>query len=425
MAGGINTTAVTSPKIWLGTRQGADLPQVIIGGPVAAHVLYNDGGGQLKEFSSTDGKTGTVSFTINSSGIFSLNTPLAVGSGGTGDITLASNGVLYGNGTGAVSVTAQGGTNTVLTANAGVPSFSNTPTLTGTNFTGIPATGISNTAVTLSDTQTISGNKTFSGTTNINGTLVLGTALDVTNGGVGVATLATNGVLYGGGTGAVNVTAQGGANTVLTANAGAPSFTNTPTLTGTNITGIPATGITNTAVTLSDTQTISGVKTFSVNLILANQTSSTNGALNYDQTNGDLSVGDGTSAELIHVSAWKTWTPTFTGFSTAPTNFTARYILIGKMCCLIYRTGTPGTSNATNFTMTAPFAAKTATTGIIPISPIDNGSTLSVQGIAYFSAADSTINLFKTWADGTTGANNWTASGGKDLYMPTMCYEIA
>lgn len=67
----------------------------------------------------------------------SLTTPLPVASGGTGAATLTSNGVLYGNGTSAVQITAQGGSNTVLTANAGAPAFSATPTLTSLTTTGV------------------------------------------------------------------------------------------------------------------------------------------------------------------------------------------------------------------------------------------------------------------------------------------------
>lgn len=52
--------------------------------------------------------------------------------------------------------------------------------------------------------------------------------LTVAHGGTGVATLAANGVLYGNTTGVVQVTAQGGANTILTANSGAPVFSGTP-----------------------------------------------------------------------------------------------------------------------------------------------------------------------------------------------------
>ena len=67
--------------------------------------------------------------------------PLTVGQGGTGVATLALNGVLYGNGTSNVLVTAQGASHTVLVANAGAPSFSATPTLTTLTTTGIIAVG--------------------------------------------------------------------------------------------------------------------------------------------------------------------------------------------------------------------------------------------------------------------------------------------
>jgi len=57
-----------------------------------------------------------------------------------------------------------------------------------------------------------------------------GTAV-VAGGGTGATSFTSNGVLYGNGTSAINVTAQGGAHTVLTANSGAPSFSATPQLT--------------------------------------------------------------------------------------------------------------------------------------------------------------------------------------------------
>jgi hypothetical protein len=59
--------------------------------------------------------------------------------------------------------------------------------------------------------------------------------LAVGRGGTGVGTLALNGVLYGNAASAVNVTAASGANMVLWANSGAPSFTATPVI-GTSVT---------------------------------------------------------------------------------------------------------------------------------------------------------------------------------------------
>ncbi|MDR3448344.1 MAG: hypothetical protein P4M15_01100 [Alphaproteobacteria bacterium] len=57
-----------------------------------------------------------------------------------------------------------------------------------------------------------------------------GTAITVPYGGTGAAILTSNGVLYGNGTGIIQVTAQGGANTILTANSGAPVWSATPTI---------------------------------------------------------------------------------------------------------------------------------------------------------------------------------------------------
>src|SRR3990167_9567490 len=66
---------------------------------------------------------------------------LVVGSGGTGAATFTSNGVIYGNGTGALLVTSQGAANSILTANAGAPSFSATPTITSLTTTGSASIG--------------------------------------------------------------------------------------------------------------------------------------------------------------------------------------------------------------------------------------------------------------------------------------------
>src|SRR5262252_5608365 len=52
-----------------------------------------------------------------------------VARGGTGVSTLAANGVLYGNGTAPIGVTAAPAANSVLVGNAGPPAFSSSPTV--------------------------------------------------------------------------------------------------------------------------------------------------------------------------------------------------------------------------------------------------------------------------------------------------------
>ncbi|MBU6310862.1 DUF5011 domain-containing protein, partial [Patescibacteria group bacterium] len=68
-----------------------------------------------------------------------------------------------------------------------------------------------------------------------NGTPTFAKAIPVASGGTGATTLTTNGVLYGAGTGAIVATGQGAANSILVANAGAPSFSAAPTI-GTSVT---------------------------------------------------------------------------------------------------------------------------------------------------------------------------------------------
>ena len=67
------------------------------------------------------------------SGIWNGGT-IPVGFGGTSATAFTTNGVLYGNAASAIQVTAQGAANTILTANAGAPSFSAAPTI-GTSVT--------------------------------------------------------------------------------------------------------------------------------------------------------------------------------------------------------------------------------------------------------------------------------------------------
>lgn len=61
--------------------------------------------------------------------------PIQVTKGGTGVITLADHGVLLGSGTGDISVTGVGATDTALIGNTGAdPTYSGTPTVTSISF---------------------------------------------------------------------------------------------------------------------------------------------------------------------------------------------------------------------------------------------------------------------------------------------------
>ena len=159
---------------------------------------------------------------LTATGTVSFSNPLTVPNGGTGAATLTANGIVYGNGTSAVGVTAAGTTGQALLANSGnVPTWGAVnlvSTVTGTLQATNGGTGFNSytvgdllTADTTSSfvrlPDVATGNVLLSGgagvqplygkvglTTHVSGTL------PVTNGGTGATTL--TGYVYGNGTGA-------------------------------------------------------------------------------------------------------------------------------------------------------------------------------------------------------------------------------
>jgi hypothetical protein len=110
----------------------------------------------------------TITPTGIQTGSLSLTTALGVANGGTGLGSISTNGIPYGNGTGALNVLAQG--TGVIQETAGAPAFTTSPTLVGTNFSGVHNTA----SVTLTGTIT-SAAATFSG-------CVTGSTVTVTTG---------------------------------------------------------------------------------------------------------------------------------------------------------------------------------------------------------------------------------------------------
>lgn len=115
-------------------------------------------------------------------------TGLSVSSGGTGDTSLTSNGLLFGNGTSAVGITSAGSQFQVFQAGSG----------------GVPTVG----ALNLGQSAAVTG------------------TLPVGNGGTGQATLSAHDVLVGNGTSGVTQVAPSTSGFVLTSNGGSadPSF---------------------------------------------------------------------------------------------------------------------------------------------------------------------------------------------------------
>jgi hypothetical protein len=158
-----------------------------------------------------DGNTWTGSNTFTGSltlpGVIVFGTPLAVTSGGTGAASFTANGILYGNGTGAIQSTGQGTAGQVLTA--------------ATNGAPYWATDIEADVASLSF-----GTTGLTPATPTTGDIVVGGTLGVANGGTGVATLTSGRPLLGNGTGAVTQgTVRGNTTAFTTQDGSAPVST--------------------------------------------------------------------------------------------------------------------------------------------------------------------------------------------------------
>lgn len=116
------------------------------------------------------------------------------------------------------------------------------------------------------------------------------------------------------------------------------------------------------------------------------------------------------------------WSPTQTGFSSAPANGIYEYSIIGNNKCLLFITQPAnGTSNATGFSLTLPITAKTLTnmlwTGTAQAT--DNGSLLANPSLLYVQSAGTTVIAAKDYSGAA-----WTNANGKKLNAGNIIYEI-
>ncbi len=173
-------------------------------------------------------------------------------------------------------------TDGVATA-SGAPAFS--AITTGTNATTL--------------TMGTGGTLTTSGSGVINANQFKGTStIAVADGGTGVGTFTANGLLYGNTTSALQVTAQGAANTVLTANAGAPAFSAAPTI-GTSVTTPLLLGGTTTTSPLT-LKTTTGVGTTNADMIFQVGNNGATEAMRI-LNSGNVGIGTASPGQKLHV----------------------------------------------------------------------------------------------------------------------------
>lgn len=239
---------------------------------------------------STSGGLGTLNGLNGSSQTFTDDTNVAIVSGGTSHVitwlsqlpparggsglaSATANGVLYGSGTSPFGVTAQGAANSILVANAGAPSFSQTPTI--------------NTSVTIGVASSQTGSIVLRNSTNANTVTVQ----------PGITSSSWSFTLP---------TTAGSSGGLLTTNgSGASTWTLTPSV---------------TTVTTTDL-TVTGLTTGRIPYVGASDQILDDSNFLWDATNDRLSIGTTLSAQAIQIG-----NATYYGSANAAGSATVRLI---------------------------------------------------------------------------------------------------
>ena len=119
-----NVSGTTDHALQVGNA-GGSLTSLGLG--TAGQVLLSAGAGADPAFITPTAGTG-LTLTSNATTLqYALSTPVTVANGGTGATSFTTNGLLYGNGVGAIQATAAGAANTVLLGTGAAPTFGQVP----------------------------------------------------------------------------------------------------------------------------------------------------------------------------------------------------------------------------------------------------------------------------------------------------------
>lgn len=274
-----------------------------------------------------------------------------VAGGGTGAVTLTSNGVLLGNGTSPVSATTAGTTGQVLTGVTGSAPTFQTPAASSITITGDSGGGLTGNSFTFTGGTT---GLTFAGagtTETVGGTLV------VSNGGTGRATLTNHGVFVGAGTAAITQLSVGTNGQVLIGSTAAdPVFAN-----------LTSSGSTITFTTGAGTLNLETASKVAVSFATGSGTATpASGVITIAGTTNQITTTGSGSTVTIAVPS----SPSFGGTTTVATGLTATTGAI---------TATSGNVVITNGNLTLP--ATSSTVGQIVLNGVKIFHAFGTQNI--------------------------------------------
>lgn len=157
-------------------------------------------------------------------------------------------------------------------------------------------------------------------------------------------------------------------------------------------------------------------------------------AVSYDGSTTTVTVTGGTDYTLANATIsdkyyspsatphgfpqWFAFTVGFTGFSSNPTGFLARFQIVGTTVHVALRGPNVGTSNSTSFTITGAPVEAAATQNYIGFAQVQNGG---VVGVGYVVIAPST-SVFIMARD--TGGSAWSNTGNKACHIAHISYEF-